>query len=266
MKYLFALLLSFSSLTLLAQHRPVIEWVQLPVKSFSMGSPENERMRREDEKWHQVTIENPYKPVANSKSGKAGYSIRMSKYEITFDQYDAFCEANGKTKPADNGWGRGNRPVINVSWKDANDFALWMGCRLPTEAEWEFACRAGSTTMYSFDDKLTFDEANIKNNYPVKSVCKGTFQQKTLPVGSYQPNKFGLYDMHGNVWEWCNDWYFEYEKGSQKNPVGPPDGTMKVLRGGAWDSNATICRSAARNKASIKPGRPNIGFRIVTVE
>jgi len=266
MRIIISLILLFFSFTLVAQHRPVIEWIDLPDKSFTMGSIAKQKLRKENEKAHKVNIENNFNPKVKSKWEKCGSRFRMSKYEITFDQYDAFCEANGKAKPYDNGWGRGNRPVINVSWKDANDFAVWMGCRLPTEAEWEFACRADSTTIFNTGNTLNYDLANIKTSFPVKGPYSGTFIQKTQPVGNYMPNQWGLYDMHGNVWEWCSDWYGEYKRGVQTNPIGPADGKQKVVRGGAWDSNATLCRSAYRYRLDPRRGKPNVGFRVVTIE
>jgi hypothetical protein len=118
-------------------------------------------------------------------------AFKMSKYEITFDQFDQFCLATARKKPRDK-WGRGKMPVHLVTWNDAKSFADWMGCRLPTGAEWEYACRAGTTTPYNTGEEINSSQANIKG--------KGT-----MPVGSFAPNAWGLYDMHGNVWEWCSN-------------------------------------------------------------
>ena len=211
-----------------------IDWIEIPAGSFTMGSPSSEADRSSNETQHQVSLS----------------SYRMSKYEITFAQYDVFCEQTGRQKPSDEGWGRGNRPVINVSWDDANAFAQWMGCRLPTEAEWEYACRAGTTTPYNTGYLLSSSNFNEINN-------------KTMPVGRYQPNAWGLHDMHGNVWEWCSDWYGDYNNGQQTNPQGPSSGSYRVKRGGSWNYYARDCRSASRFSGLPSYRFNFLGFRLV---
>jgi formylglycine-generating enzyme required for sulfatase activity len=228
--------------------RPRIEWVAIPAGTFMMGSPDSETSRYNDEgPRHQVTL-----------SG-----FKMSKYEVTFAQYDAFCEATGRRKSSDNGWGRGNRPVINVDWYDATAFAQWMGCRLPTEAEWEYACRAGTNTPFNTGSCLSTAQANYNGNDPYLYCIKGSYIQRTQPVGSYAPNAWGLFDMHGNVFEWCSDWYGNYYTNSQTNPTGPASGSKRVLRGGGWSYNGSYCRSALRFYYEPSARVLDIGFRLV---
>lgn len=233
-----------------AQIKPAIEWADIPAGTFLMGSPAGEFDRSEYEIQHQVSLS----------------AFKMSKYEVTFEQYDQFCAATGRKKPDDKGWGRGKRPVINVSWDDAAAFAKWMGCRLPTEAEWEYACRAGTTTPFHTGANLTTDQANYNGNFPYNNNPKGEYREKTLPVGSFAPNAFGLYDMHGNVWEWCSDWYAEYTKGAQTNPTGPASGKYRIYRGGGWDLIAQFCRSARRRYIAPERSFNYMGFRVVTAK
>jgi len=222
-----------------------IEMVSIPAGTFTMGSPASEVDREDNESpRHQVTLS----------------AFKMSKYEVTFEQYDLFCDATGRSKPADQGWGRDNRPVINVNWDDATAFAEWMGSRLPTEAEWEYACRAGTTTPFNTGNNLTTSQANYDG-----SPSGGEYRQKTLPVGSFAPNAWGLYDMHGNVWEWCSDWYGDYFASAQTNPKGASSGSYRVYRGGDWYDYALNCRAANRNRGT-PDNRHNgfIGFRLVS--
>ncbi len=228
--------------------KPTIVWVSIPAGTFTMGSPTSEVDRSSDETQHQVTLS----------------AFKMSKYEVTFEQYDLFCDATGRSKPDDEGWGHGNRPVINVSWDDATAFAEWMGCRLPTEAEWEYACRAGTTTPFSTGNNLTTAQANYNGNYPYNNNAKGEYRQKTMPVGSFAANAYGLFDMHGNVWEWCSDWYGDYSTSTQTNPKGPSSGSSRVLRGGSWNYEAFCCRAARRNGNSPGGRYGDIGFRLVS--
>lgn len=226
-----------------------IEWVNIPKGSFIMGSPYDEEGRFDNEgPTHKVLVD----------------GFKISKYEITFSQYDAFCEATKRKKPSDEGWGRGNRPVINVSWYDAQAFAEWAGGRLPTEAEWEYACRAGSDTPFNTGENCT-KKANYNGNYPYNDKAKDEYMKKTMPVGNYSPNKWGLYDMHGNVWEWCYDWYDKnyYLISSDYNPRGPSLGSCKSIRGGSWANNGQFCRSAVRDYGCSHDKFNFIGFRVV---
>jgi formylglycine-generating enzyme required for sulfatase activity len=216
-------------------NKPEIEFADIPAGTFIMGSPVSEPGRNEDEIQHKVILN----------------AFKMSKKCITFAQYDVFCEATSRKKPF--GFKRGNMPVSQITWYDAQAFAEWMGCRLPTEAEWEYAARANTTTPFYTGDSLTSDQGYFNN----KSG------REAKPVGSYPPNAFGLYEMHGNMGELCNDWYGEYNLKEVSNPKGPETGQQKVLRGGGFWVSALECRSACR--VSVPPGNrgAGIGFRIV---
>jgi formylglycine-generating enzyme required for sulfatase activity len=145
---------------------------------------------------------------------------------------------------------------VTVNW-NAN------GYRLPTEAEWEYACRAGTTTPFSTGNNITTSQANYYGNYPYNNNAEGTYREKTTPMGSFQPNAWGLYDMHGNVWEWCWDWYGDYAVGAQTDPRGAASGTFRVLRGGGWYDPAGFVRSAARGCEFPFLGGNSFGFRVV---
>jgi sulfatase modifying factor 1 len=217
--------------------RPRIEWVAIPAGTFMMGSPNIEADRESDE--------GPQNQVNLSE-------FKMSKYEITFVQYDAFCAATGRSTPSDEGWGRGNRPVINVDWNDATAFAKWMGCRLPTEAEWEYACRAGTTTAYHTGINLHSSQANFNSDIG-----------QTNPVGSYAFNAWGLFDMHGNVWEWCSDWYGGYNSQAKNNPIGMGFGSGRIMRGGGLNDYGRNCRAAYRRGSDPSFRNGNVGIRLV---
>ncbi|NEO56616.1 MAG: SUMF1/EgtB/PvdO family nonheme iron enzyme [Okeania sp. SIO3B5] len=213
----------------------MLEMVAIPGGTFMMGSPENEAERSDSESpQHEVTLQPFY----------------MSKYPITQNQYQAIM---GKNPSRFKG---GNRPVECVSWYDATEFCQKLSqktgknYRLPSESQWEYACRAGTTTPFYFGETITSELANYDGNYIYGKAPNGKYREKTTDVGSFPPNAFGLYDMHGNVWEWCaDDWHQNYEG-------APTDGSAwlendgkedyPVLRGGSWINNPFDCRSAIR--------------------
>jgi formylglycine-generating enzyme required for sulfatase activity len=166
-----------------------------------------------------------------------------------------------------------NRPVETVSWDDAVTFCQKLSqktgnnYRLPSEAEWEYACRAGTKTPFYFGDNITTDLVNYDGNYPYKSAPKGKYRKQTTDVGNFPPNAFGLYDMHGNVWEWCeDDWHENYisapTNGSAWNSRGGSN--IKMLRGGSWSDYARLCRSALRRRYSLDGRGSYFGFRVVS--
>jgi formylglycine-generating enzyme required for sulfatase activity len=196
----------------------------------------------------------------------------MGRYEVTFAEYDKFAEATGRIKPSDEGWGRGNRPVINVSWYDATAYAEWLSqqtgqkYRLPTEAEWEYAARAGTTTKYWWGNEIGSNKANCWN-----SNCGDRFEY-TAPVGSFAPNAFKLYDTVGNVWEWtCSEYENRYkgqEKTCKNKATIKTDGENKshfVLRGGSWGSDARRARTADRNWWQPAERSRSGGFRLARI-
>jgi formylglycine-generating enzyme required for sulfatase activity len=219
----------------------------IPAGKFMMGSPETEKGRRNEEVQHEVTISKPF---------------YMGVTEVTQAQYEAVMGTNpSKFKGATN-------PVDTVSWNDAADFCKKLSektrhpVRLPTEAEWEYACRAGTTTRFSFGDKDSvlgdyawYDGNSGGTTRPVGGT--------THPVGQKKPNAWGLYDMHGNVWEWCADWYGDYPKAAATDPSGAASGAYRVLRGGSWSYNPISCRSALRHINNPDSGSRNDGFRVV---
>ena len=225
--------------------------VLIPEGTFMMGSPESEEGRKENETQHEVTISKDY---------------YLGVTEVTQAQYEKVI---GKNPSYYQGAIVGNEnadlPVEQVSWDDAVEFCKKLSelpeeknagrvYRLPTEAQWEYACRAGSKTAYSFDDEegLLYEHGWFNRNS----------SDRTHTVGLLEPNAWGLYDMHGNVWEWCSDRYGEYPKGALSDPTGPKEGSYRVSRGGGWLSGAAGCRSAYRywDYPSLRDGI--IGFRL----
>jgi formylglycine-generating enzyme required for sulfatase activity len=214
-----------------------------------MGSPKNEPERLDREVQHKVTLTQDY---------------FMQTTEVTQGQWKAIM-GNNPSGFKDCG---NDCPVENVSWNDVQTFLKKLNrmdsghtYRLPTEAEWEYAARAGTTTRFFWGDQADCSRANYGNSNWSRE-CKTINPGKTKTVKSYAPNSWGLYDMHGNVWEWCQDWYAEYPTRSVTNPTGPTTGSNRVIRGGCWSLNARYCRSA--NRVRDDPGNASVylGFRL----
>ncbi len=252
-----------------------IETALIPAGTFTMGSPITEGIELQ----HQVTLS----------------AFRMSKYETTSSQYAAFLNAinigangiyvagaypgeplvydcglfngliytGGQWHPSE---GFENHPVLCVTWYGAYEFAIYAGGRLPTEAEWEYACRGGTTTPFNTGNCLDYTQANYLWIQPYNGCSNVNTSHPGYPqaVNSYNLNSFGLYNMHGNVSEWCADWYGDYSSEAQTNPTGPSSGTFRVHRGGSWGNGAWDCRSAVRINGFSYPSdySGNIGFRI----
>lgn len=230
--------------------------VAIAAGSFTMGSPSSEPQRDSDEgPQHNVTMQ----------------AFEMSKYETTFDEWDA-CVADGGCDhwPDDQGWGRGKRPVIDITIGDIRQYLVWLNkktskrYRLPSEAEWEYAARAGTNTSYSWGDYIGSDRANCRNRANCDGCQKAWDVERTLPVGSFAANPWGLYDMHGNVWEWTQDCWSDDYRGS------PTDGSAwisgdcgrLVVRGGSWTSTPKSLRAAARNYIEVGNRKNGSGFRV----
>lgn len=218
-----------------------VEFVKIPAGSFTMGRDKNfEEGDDVETPQHKVTITRDF---------------YLGKYEVTQAQWVAVMGSNPS-----NFMGRTN-PVEQVSWDDVqvflgklNQMEPGRGYRLPTEAEWEYACRAGSTTKYAFGDS--------ENELGDYAWCYENSGERAHPVGQKRPNAWGLYDMHGNVWEWCEDWYGTYPSGSVTDPKGSTMGSRRVLRGGSWFDYAQSCRSAFRLVRSPGNRDNSLGLRL----
>ena len=235
------------------------EMVVVPAGEFMMGSPEGEADREKDE--------GPQRNVVIAKPFAVG------KFEVTFAEWDACVAAGGcKHKPADPlHWGRGERPVFDVSWDHiAKEFLPWLSrktgrtYRLLTEAEWEYAARAGTTTPFSTGRTITTDQANFNGNVAYEGGAKGQWREKTVEVGSFKPNAFGLHDMHGNVWEWVEDCYDDSYAGAPVDGSAVTSGFCKarVSRGGSWSNVPGLLRSADRTWNPPGLAFFDAGFRV----
>jgi sulfatase modifying factor 1 len=228
-------------------------FILIPPGKFHMGSPENEPGHLEDEVLHEVTLTDPF---------------YLGKYPVTQEQHKALT---GKSPSR---FEDPLFPVEQVSWEDVRDYTEKLTIlradghfyRLPTEAEWEYACRGGraSSKAFGIGDGRTLSsrEANFKGNFPYGGAEKGPYLMSTCKVGSYSANAFGLYDMQGNVYQWCADWYGPCSAREVTNPTGSPEGSVRVLRGGGWGDDGGYCRAAFRGRSTPSSRYSSFGFRL----
>lgn len=225
---------------------------------FDLGSPLFEPKRRQNEG-----------PV---QSVYIGYTFEVGKYEITFREWDK-CVADGGCnghKPDDGGWGRGNRPVINISWQDTQNYLRWLNkktgsnYRLLSEAEWEYIARAGAQTAFSTGPMITTQQANFNGEVSYAGSPMGVYRRQTVPVGSYAANSSGLHDLHGNVWEWTQDCWNPSHSGTPTDGRARETGNCKyrVMKGGSWVNRPNDVRIAQRQKYTPDYRYDDYGFRI----
>ena len=253
----------------------------IPPGEFEMGSPAAEEGRDENEFQHTVRITQPFYPgkhtvrvqdfraFVEAEHYKTEVETSKRGYGVVDEEFHQDAKYNWRNPGYDQ---TDDHPVVNVTWEDASAFCRWLGkkekrtCRLPTEAEWEYACRAGTTTVFSFGDSCNGTEANCDGNlYPYGTKTKGPGLKHPCKVGAYAANAFGLYDMHGNVWQWCSDWYGQnyYGRSPLENPQGPAEGDFRIMRGGTWEAVPESCRAARRQPAVAGLFPYLAGFRVV---
>lgn len=230
--------------------------VVIPVGSFVMGSPA-------DEEGH-LGGEEPRHEVGIFRSFAIGVHV------VTFDDYERFAASKGTHAYGCKDLGVLNGPVINVSWNDAIEYCLWLSkqtgqrYRLPSEAEWEYCCRAGTTTAFHFGSQIDSDLANFDARKTYDGAPPGEYRRQTTPVGSFPANAFGLYDMHGNVWEWCQDRHHADYQGAPDDAAAWESGSseIRVIRGGSWEFGPAYCRSASRYGRATDARYSFVGFRV----
>ncbi|OED43783.1 sulfatase-modifying factor protein [Chromatiales bacterium (ex Bugula neritina AB1)] len=224
-----------------------MRWI--PRGDFLMGSPEEEPERDDDEQQHEVELTSGFW-LADTACTQALWQAVMGENPSEFTDAE--------------------NPVENVSWHDAMEFLEKLNnhtadglFQLPSEAQWEYACRAGTTSAFYLGENITSEQVNFDGNAPYNNEPESKYRGKTVPVKSFTPNPWGLYQMHGNVREWCSDWFeHDYPAGKQIDPVGPEDGARRVLRGGCWINGGRRCRSASRAHY-VPDGRDDrVGFRL----
>lgn len=230
----------------------------IPPGIFQMGSPESEVSRCSDEQQHKVRINHPK---------------LLGVYPVTQGEWTKLMGSNPSHFAAVKGEDTSRFPVENVNWDDCKEFLQRLNLqhpmprwvyRLPTEAEWEYACRAGTVTPFWFGSQLNGEHGNCDGNHPYPdNTAKGPYLKRPCVVGNYGANPFGIYDQHGNVWEWCRDWYGAYGTLDADDPSGPSSGSSRVLRGGAWINRARRCDSADRSYSDPSVRYYGIGFRVL---
>jgi uncharacterized protein (TIGR02996 family) len=240
----------------------------VPPGSFWMGSPPDEPGRHHDE--------GPRHRVELTRAFYLGvYPVTQAQYQAVAGHNPSHFRHGGEGAAPVRNLDTSAFPVERVSWQDAVAFCRRLSelpqekaagrvYRLPTEAEWEYACRAGTSTMFHYGDALTSDRANIDGNLPEGDAPRGLYLARTCPVGRFPANAFGLHDMHGNVWEWCSDWFDAtyYEHSPAADPTGPAHGKRRALRGGGWFYGARICRSAYRYRYEPDNRHNDFGLRV----
>ena len=240
------------------------EMVVVRAGKFVMGSPKDEP----GPEGLQLGAESPQREVTLAKPFAVG------RCAVTFGEWDAYIADTGSEahKPQDQGWGRGRQPVVNVSWDDAQAYISWLSdktkqsYRLLTEAEWEYVARAGTNTPFWWGKSITPEQANYNGNYVYEGGgSEGQIRKKTVPVDNLEANPWGLYNVHGNIWEWCEDiWHDSYNGAPSDGSSWLQDGetSRRVVRGGSWGGNPGGLRSAFRNWFSTDYRNYKIGFRL----
>ena len=225
-----------------------MRWI--PPGAFMMGSPETELRRGEDETLHEVIISRGY---------------WLAETACTQRLWRAVMQENQSRFQGD------ERPVENVSYADVESFVAKLNERIPSsrfampsEAQWEYACRAGTSTPFSFGETIRTDQANFDGRFPYGDVPAEQIRSETVVVKSLPANAWGLYEMHGNVWEWCADWYGAYSKELQVDPTGNKSGSRRVIRGGSWIDSARYVRSACRLGDAPGDRSFDLGFRLLS--
>lgn len=250
-----------------------MKFVWIPPGSFVMGSPkdelekgspmENENRMGMKKLIGQDLFEDMEKKETRQHKVTLTKGFYMGVYTVTQEQWQAVMGNNPSHFK-----GEKNLPVENVSWDKCQEFVKKLRekdtkpYRLPTEAEWEYSCRAGTKTAFYFGDTISTDQANYDGTHTYGDGGKGVYRKKTMPVGSFPANPWGLYDMHGNVWQFCQDWYGDYPQEDVVDPQGPDKGNSRVARGGSWGNTPHQARSAHRGSADPMTRGTNDGLRV----